>query len=610
MYLKNIINLILSKININGKSTWLIGRKISFSFVIVILIFIAIIAIQIFGLQKLNDTIQINNDKFNNAVDIKESEKQFGLFQLSLKDKMSYTEEYYSNLDGIFEGQKVGIAVMIEKVEKTTDNDEIKKKIENLKKSLADYFDLSKKYLLLRKENNIAELEKTELEKNILASNIYGDMSNINNTLTVGYKEKSRDAIDSASLILWIAIISVIIGSVLGASLAFILTFHINGGIKNLQGNISTSINYIMSGDFKSRIDTDKINLPDFISILRSINNLVDAFTLPMITAAKHISIIAKGAIPPVMTGEYQGDFKVLEDNVNELTESMSKITEVAENIAKGNLEIDVAARSDEDKIMQSMQFSLENLSEFAVSVQNASNQVAVGSQELSAEAQQMALSANQQAANIEEISASIEEINSSITKNADNASQTASISGKVAKDAEEGGIAVRSTVEAMKSIAENISVIEGIAEQTNMLALNAAIEAARAGEFGKGFAVVANEIRNLAGRSGDAAKEISTLTGKSLKVADEAGKLIEKIVPQIKMTSELVQEINSASSEQANGIEQISIAIENLEQEIQSSASSTEEMAATTEELSGQAEQLKAIADFFKIKNSDQQAA
>jgi methyl-accepting chemotaxis protein len=607
MNIKDLGNLLLKKVRITGKSKWLIGRKISLFFAIMIVLFVAIILIQIFGLQKLNNTIQINNVKFSNAISIKEAEKTFGLFQVSLTEKLSYKEEYQSNIDGIFDGYKSSLFSVIEKVEQNTDNDEIKKMIANIKKSMEEYFRLSKDFILLRKGKKTEEFEKVDLEKNILASNIYGQMSSINTIITTEFKEKAKDAMDSAALILWIAIVSVIIGTVLGAVLALFLTLHINSGIKNLLGNISASINYIMSGDFKSRIDTDKINLPDFISILESINKLIDAFTVPMLTAAQHISIIAKGAIPPMMTGEYQGDFKVLEDNVNELTESMIKITEVAENIAKGNLEISIAARSDEDKIMHSMQLSLKNLSEFAVSVQSASNQVAVGSQEMSAEAQQMALSATQQAASIEQISSSIEEINSSISQNADNAGQTATISEKVAKDAEEGGIAVRDTVEAMKSIAENISVIEGIAEQTNMLALNAAIEAARAGEFGKGFAVVANEIRNLAGRSSDAAKEISALTGKSLKVADTAGMLIEKIVPQIKKTSELVREINIASSEQAKGIEQISEGIEHLEHEIQSSATSTEEMAATTEELSSQAEQLKEVADFFKLEQQAQ---
>ena len=203
-----------------------------------------------------------------------------------------------------------------------------------------------------------------------------------------------------------------------------------------------------------------------------------------------------------------------------------------------------------------------------------------------------------------------MEEMNSSVVQNADNAKQTAVISNKAAKDAQEGGRAVEETVKAMKSIAEKIAVIEDIAAQTNMLALNAAIEAARAGDHGKGFAVVAGEVRNLAERSGDAAREINNLSVDSVEVAERAGSLIEEIVPQIQKTAELVQEINASSSEQANGITQVTQAIEQLDKGIQQSAAATEEMASTTEELLGQAEQLQRSAAFFKVKQSDDHGA
>ncbi|MBF0476958.1 MAG: hypothetical protein HQK59_14235, partial [Deltaproteobacteria bacterium] len=139
---------------------------------------------------------------------------------------------------------------------------------------------------------------------------------------------------------------------------------------------------------------------------------------------------------------------------------------------------------------------------------------------------------------------------------------------------------------------------------QTNMLALNAAIEAARAGEHGKGFAVVAAEVRKLAERSQNAAKEISSLSISSVEVAEHAGKLIETIIPDIQKTAELVQEINASSSEQADGIQQVSKAVQQLDQVIQQSASAAEEMASTSEQLSAQSEQLKEIIAFFKLEH------
>ena len=178
-------------------------------------------------------------------------------------------------------------------------------------------------------------------------------------------------------------------------------------------------------------------------------------------------------------------------------------------------------------------------------------------------------------------------------------------LSSKAAKEADEGGEAVCETVEAMKSIAEKIGIIDDIAYQTNLLALNAAIEAARAGEYGKGFAVVAAEVRRLAERSQVAAQEISEVARDSVGLAEKAGKLLDEIVPSIKKTSDLVQEISAASEEQSSGASQINIAMEQLNKITQQSASSSEELAATAEEMSGQAEQLQDLMGFFKVEGT-----
>jgi methyl-accepting chemotaxis protein len=203
-----------------------------------------------------------------------------------------------------------------------------------------------------------------------------------------------------------------------------------------------------------------------------------------------------------------------------------------------------------------------------------------------------------------------MEEMSSSIKQNSDNSGQTEKIAIKSAVDAKEGGRSVTETVSAMKEIATKISIIEEIARQTNLLALNAAIEAARAGEHGKGFAVVASEVRKLAERSQSAAGEISTLSSRSVQVAETAGEMLNKMVPDIQRTSELVQEISASSKEQDTGADQISKAIQQLDQVIQQNASASEEMASTSEELASQADMLKDTISFFRIDNSGSRQA
>jgi methyl-accepting chemotaxis protein len=172
--------------------------------------------------------------------------------------------------------------------------------------------------------------------------------------------------------------------------------------------------------------------------------------------------------------------------------------------------------------------------------------------------------------------------------------------------DASESGKSVGDTVEAMKEIAEKISIIEEIAYQTNLLALNAAIEAARAGEHGKGFAVVATEVRKLAERSQSAAKEIGGLAGSSVRVAERSGKLLADLVPAIKKTADLVQEVAAASTEQAAGVSQINRALLSVDQVTQRNASASEELASTAEEMSAQAESLQQLVSFFRVDSTE----
>jgi methyl-accepting chemotaxis protein len=196
-----------------------------------------------------------------------------------------------------------------------------------------------------------------------------------------------------------------------------------------------------------------------------------------------------------------------------------------------------------------------------------------------------------------------------SVSQNADNARQTDKIATKAAVDAKAGGDAVNRTVEAMKQVAEKINIIEEIARKTDLLALNAAVEAARAGEHGKGFAVVASEVRKLAERSQTAAAEISRLTAEGVQTAAGAGQLLERLVPDIQKTAELVREIAAASAEQSAGAAQVNKAIQQLDTVIQQHASASEEMASTAEELSSQASVLQSTIAFFRVGSGERSA-
>lgn len=234
-------------------------------------------------------------------------------------------------------------------------------------------------------------------------------------------------------------------------------------------------------------------------------------------------------------------------------------------------------------------------------SIELSSSNVSAGSEQISSSSEELSQGANEQAASVEEISSAVEEMTATIRQNADNAGQTERIATKSATDARESGEAVRHTVQAMKNIAEKISIIQEIARQTNLLSLNASIEAARAGDHGRGFAVVASEVQKLAERSQVSAAEISELSGSSVSIAEKAGEMLQKLVPDIQKTSELVAEINAASGEQANGAQQINTAIQQLNSVVQQNASSAEELAATAEELSAQTVHMQESINFLK---------
>jgi methyl-accepting chemotaxis protein len=382
-----------------------------------------------------------------------------------------------------------------------------------------------------------------------------------------------------------------------------ILTEGLNNIRNNVQLLISDSnmlVNAAVAGQLSTRANVSK-HQGDFRRIVEGVNNTLDAVVGPLGMAAIYIERISKGDMPATITEKYEGDFNSIKDNLNMLIKSLNLVTEKSKLVAAGDLTVSLEKRCDNDELMEALnnlvKTNASTINEFKLSVES----IVLASQQLQAVSEQISQGSTEQAASTEEVTSSMEEMVSNINQNADNAKQTEKIALVASGDIAKGNNAVGVTVDAMKRIADKITVVGEIAEKTDLLAINAAIEAARAGEQGKGFAVVAAEVRKLAENSKAAAKEINELSKSSVKVADESGSLLSKIVPDIQKTATLVQEIAASSMEMNSGAMQVNNAITQLNSVTQQNAASAEEMSSSAQELARQAEQLQSLTAFYK---------
>ena len=291
---------------------------------------------------------------------------------------------------------------------------------------------------------------------------------------------------------------------------------------------------------------------------------------------------------------------------IRKILHPLDEAVRCCQMVASGNLRLDIATnfRNETGRLMHAIDTMARNAESIVADVSHAAAVIAASSIEASATAQSINSATTEQAASLEETASSVAQMASSINQNLENARVTDDTAQEASIQAAQGGVAVKETVIAMKSIAGKIGIIDDIAYQTNLLALNAAIEAARAGEYGKGFAVVAAEVRKLAERSQIAAKEIGELADGSVEKAEQAGRLFNQIEPSINKTSTLVQKISRASEEQSSAAAQINAAMSQLNQTTQHNASATEELAITSDEVSCQAEQLQQMMSFFRVND------
>lgn len=347
--------------------------------------------------------------------------------------------------------------------------------------------------------------------------------------------------------------------------------------IRDLITEARTLASLATKGDLSSRGNVDKFE-GGYKEIIEGMNNTMDAVVEPIQEASDVLQKMAKGDLTVVMIGDYKGEYSKIKDNLN---------------------------------------LTISSFNDILNDISNSAYQVAAGSKQVSDGSQTLSQGSTEQASSIEELSSSITQISAQTKQNAINANQANELSIDVKENATQGNEQMQEMLKAMIEINESssniskiIKVIDEIAFQTNILALNAAVEAARAGQHGKGFAVVAEEVRNLAERSANAAKETTVMIEGSIrkaefgtKIANETALALNKIVSGVEKAANLVADIATASNEQATGISQINKGIEQVSAVVQNNSSTAEESAAASEELTSQSHVLNEMVNKFKLK-------
>jgi len=380
-----------------------------------------------------------------------------------------------------------------------------------------------------------------------------------------------------------------------------ILAFNSEGGIKVISGRIDP-LNQKSLALINKLVDMQQAEAKDVMdgSVKSDRNLMLMLFGLG--GAAVAIGVVGAALI------------------TRSITAPLSGALGVAQKVAAGELtcQVNVEGQDETSELQQALKDMTTSLSKTVGDVRSGTEMISTASQEIASGNADLSARTESQASSLEETASSMEELTSTVRQNADNARQANQLAVSASSVAEKGGSVVSQVVDTMGSIKESsrkifdiIGVIDGIAFQTNILALNAAVEAARAGEQGRGFAVVATEVRNLAQRSANAAKEIKELIGDSVekveagsKLVDEAGQTMGLIVTSIKQVADIMGEITAATQEQSNGIEEVNQAIGQMDEMTQQNAALVEEAAAAAESMQEQAELLAQAVSIFKLSH------
>jgi methyl-accepting chemotaxis protein len=558
-----------------------ISRKLIIGFLIVAIIAAIVGAVGIINLLKIKqaDTELYENEALalQYSGDTNVNFMQYRYFIL----KMTYVtaaDELKAAKDSAIEFQTLTDEAYARLEQISFDNKDAVTLREGIKTGLADYKSNFTKYADLREAGN-KEAEAEELAFGVMAplgSDLRDDLLKLSQYAADEAKNAAASNANTAQTAMILMIIVVVAAIIISMILGIAISRSISRPIKTMEGLAKL----LAKGD----IEVQKILTAKDVAIMQQkdeIGSLASAF--------------------------------------DELIKTTREQVDAIQKLADGDLTIEFKVKSDKDVLGQGLVTLVENLNNLIGTIATSSEQVTSGSTMVSHSSMALSQGATEQASSVEELTASLQEISAQTHTNAQNAEKANALARKAQENAMSGNEQMKDMLRAMEDINQSsnsinkiIKVIDDIAFQTNILALNAAVEAARAGQHGKGFAVVAEEVRTLAAKSANAAKETTDLIESSINkvetgtsIASETANALGQIVEQIEKAAELVGNIAEASTEQAHSVEQISVGITQVSQVVQTNAATAEESAAASEELSAQAEQLNETIAVFKTKRA-----